>query len=334
MTSVHWDRFPVRLLTVIAAFAASLLGARVGHAYCLAVTEPVPDGWPQDTECFRGSDAALEVYWKNACASYSLQQDASRQVSFDQAREVAAKAFLAWKNVDCPQGGHPSIDATHDMSPVQCSAVQYNPSEPNQNVIVFRDDAWPHPGQFNTLGLTRLKYGVTSGEIFDADMEINSADHTLIAEGTPANDNEILLESVMTHEAGHFLGLGHSTVAGAIMYAKYHGEPLTLSEDDKAGICAIYPPDGTRRPKQALPLGVQQEPCNPDPRQGFSGACGSPDGGGTVNVEEVPVHRSSCSVCSVPSSRSPASEGPLFGLLGWVWATMRRSRIKRSPWHK
>ena len=107
--------------------------------------------------------------------------------------------------MECPGGGHPSIDATYDMSPVECSAVQYNPSQPNQNVIVFRDDAWPHPGQFNTLGLTRLKYGLTTGEIFDADMEINSTDdHKLIVDGVPAEQ--------------HLLRLATAVAGGAIVY--------------------------------------------------------------------------------------------------------------------
>jgi hypothetical protein len=317
----------------IFALAAALSISTTARAYCRAVTEAIPDDWPQDTECFTGSAAALEVYWKTACVSYSLQQNASKQVPFDQASAVAARAFAAWKNVDCPGGGHPSIDATHDMSPVECSAVQYNENGANQNLIVFRDDAWPHPGQFNTLGLTRLKYGVTSGEIFDADMEINStADRMLVVQGPPTA-NQILLESVITHEAGHFLGLGHSTDPKAIMYAKYHPDSVALSDDDKAGICAIYPPDGTRRAKQAMGGAVPEGDCDPMPHNGFSGACDSPPTSGTSGTSGTlvmggPVHRSSCSV----SLATPAEKWmPFVASFALALARLRRLRRTKSP---
>jgi hypothetical protein len=332
MPVVFFTKSFARAALMWGAVVATLSASRFASAYCRAVSEPIPDTWQQDVECFHGSDAALELYWKGSCASYSLQQNASKQVSFAQASAVAARAFAAWKNVDCPGGGHPSIDATHDMSPVECSAVQYNETLPNQNLIVFRDDAWPHPGQFNTLGLTRLKYGVTSGEIFDADMEINASDHTLVVDGPPG-PNEILLESVITHEAGHFLGLGHSTEPSAIMYAKYHADSVTLSDDDKAGICDIYPPDGTRRAKQA-PNGVAPGgPCDPTPLNGFSGACAAPNttgsGGSSIVVTNPlpPIHRSSCSVSHSASAENCA---PLFVFSAVALARLRRLRRSKS----
>src|SRR5262249_21192786 len=144
----------------------------------------------------------------------------------------------------------------------------------------FRDDAWPHQGDtFNTLGLTRLKFDIGTGEIFDADMEINSAEHDLVLEGTPG-PNQFLLASVLTHEAGHFLGLAHSQDPNAIMYPTYHPDSSQLSQDDIDGICAIYPPDGTR-PRDTGPV-VQQDACDAQPRHGFASACNSPGAGGTT----------------------------------------------------
>lgn len=55
--------------------------------------------------------------------------------------------------------------------------------------------------------------------------------------------------SVAIHEIGHTLGLNHSSVNGAIMFAFYGGIKQNLHADDQAGIASIY---GNRTPKVTL----------------------------------------------------------------------------------
>jgi hypothetical protein len=50
------------------------------------------------------------------------------------------------------------------------------------------------------------------------------------------------LQSILTHEAGHFMGLAHATDTNSIMYAFYQEGAIELTPDDQAGICNIYPP--------------------------------------------------------------------------------------------
>ena len=49
------------------------------------------------------------------------------------------------------------------------------------------------------------------------------------------------VESVLLHENGHVVGLGHSDVETAVMFASYHGVNRVLDPDDAAGVVALYP---------------------------------------------------------------------------------------------
>jgi len=71
---------------------------------------------------------------------------------------------------------------------------------------------------------------------------INPAD----ASGTTSG---IDLFTVLLHELGHALGLGHSTNSQSVMFETYSGTHRTLSADDIAGIQYLYgPPPDTGAP--------------------------------------------------------------------------------------
>ena len=59
------------------------------------------------------------------------------------------------------------------------------------------------------------------------------------------NGGDFDVETVLLHEQGHAVGLGHSTVAGAIMAAYYGGVQRTLGGDDISGISTLYPVSGS-----------------------------------------------------------------------------------------
>jgi hypothetical protein len=184
-----------------------------------------------------------------------------------------ARAFTRWTGKACP--GEPSdrvsIDV-RDVGPAKCTLVQYNKDQGNTNVIMFRDDQWPHNDPNNTLALTTVTYNPETGEIYDADMEVNTFTvRVSIADPVPPDGYDFA--SIVTHEAGHFLGLAHSGDAHATMFAQYRPGSTAMRElapDDVSGICSADRPDGTR----ATATGnVTADPCDPTPRRGLQSEC-------------------------------------------------------------
>ncbi|MGH7285686.1 MAG: matrixin family metalloprotease [Polyangiaceae bacterium] len=263
-----------RNAVAFAITSAALSAASNASAFCRTSTGGLVDGCTitEDECCTTG----LPLYWKNACVGYDIQQDASRQVSYDDAAQAIALAFTKWTGATCPTDGtgqsRASIDV-RDLGPVQCNQVQYNKDGPNQHAIIFDDAAWPHNDSNNTLALTTVTFDSTTGEIFDADMEINTAQQTLTVHD-PIPGDGYDLASIVTHETGHFLGMAHSGDSRATMYAHYRQGATSmrnLTDDDISGICSIYPPNGDR----VLGDGgtVPEDSCDPTPRHGFESSC-------------------------------------------------------------
>ncbi|XP_055297619.1 matrix metalloproteinase-2-like [Sitodiplosis mosellana] len=74
---------------------------------------------------------------------------------------------------------------------------------------------------------------------------------------TPSPDNKDSGSDLMyaaVHEFGHALGLDHSNVEEAVMYASYRNEFKGLHEDDRNGIQILYGPRGKDRSKKARML--------------------------------------------------------------------------------
>ncbi len=236
------------IAAAVAALCAACLGARAAEAYCRSAACPPhdPDGTTQGQVCTpaQDTDCGTPLQWRQPCISFSVQADASRQVDYATADGTLTRAFETWMGIDCG-GGPPSIQVL-DFSPVSCDLIEYNQHGGNANILIFRDDAWPHDtggGGVDTLALTTVTYDVDKGDIYDADIEVNTADNNFTTSDTPgASDVDLL--SVLTHETGHFLGLAHTTVMGATMFASYTPGTIDIrnpAPDDIAALCAAYP---------------------------------------------------------------------------------------------
>ncbi|MBX3234150.1 MAG: matrixin family metalloprotease [Labilithrix sp.] len=302
----------LRFFAAVTAGAALVLASSgTAHAYCRTTTVGVAANYnPQNSGCFT---EGLLLFWKNACVSYSIAEEGSRNVSSDDAKRIIDAAFATWPDQTCTGGGSPGIAVTN-IGNATCTTIGYNPDSPNQNLIVFRDDRWPYNDAFSTLGLTTVTFNAETGEIFDADLELNSSQRNLsTTDAVPANGFD--LASVVTHEAGHFYGLAHATDPRSTMFASYKPGSTalrTLQQDDADGLCAIYPDTKTRivSPSVSPTEAIAADACNPQPRHGFTALC----------VE--PKEEEGCAV-------APRASGNLSAVAGVLGAGLLAARRKR-----
>ncbi len=110
------------------------------------------------------------------------------------------------------------------------------------NGIYWHDDTWPTELVAGALAQTILHVDAM-GNLRDADIHVDGAAYRWSVDG---KGSTIDLRSILTHEIGHALGLGHSTVLGATMYATHPPGIAwrSIEQDDRDGVCALYPGAG------------------------------------------------------------------------------------------
>ncbi len=298
-----------------AAALASLMTPLEAQAYCR--TAGCDEGVGAQCSPAGPSDCGTVLSWPSACISYSLQADGTRLAPFETVQTLMRQAFDAWQTADCPSGT-PGLQVV-ETDTVQCRARDFQQSGgTNANLIVFRDDDWPYSSH-GILALTTVTYGLDTGTIRDADMEINS-EQVAFSFGDEGVTYDFL--SVVTHEAGHFLGLAHSTVEGATMVRDYDRGSVdlrSLSPDDVAGICAVYP-------------STELDACTPLPEGGLRGSCADEDGGGDGAIDDGATD-DGCAVAASTAGSASGRGAPAAWLLAaavGLVATRRRTRSRAS----
>jgi hypothetical protein len=283
----------------VATIGVLALPAPTALGFCRTTTCAIKK--PPDS-CIRDGNgcwtSGIPLFWPQQCLSYAVNVAASPRLGLDYAAALAVveRGFAHWPTASCTDGGSPSV-AFMSRPGLTCDQVEYNPTGPNANAILFRDSDWTHDSA--ALALTTVAFNVKTGQILDADMEINTA-----------NAMPIDLEFVVTHESGHFVGLDHSSEPAAVMFFQYNGPnnatgDAPLFSDDIDAICTAYPPS------RAVPV------CDYEPDKGFATECG----GDVV---------AACAVA--PISPSGDGNGIWIGAtvtLGAVLAHRRRARRRR-----
>lgn len=315
----------VKRLAAAGLSSACLFTASGAHAYCRTTTCDSKIETCTVHPTTRCPTSGLPLYWPDTCVTFGVNQAGSPRwgITYDEAHEAAQRAFQSWISADCGGGQHPSIGVVA-LGKIECDRVEYNypetgedfPPGPNANIIVFRDAVWPYSeapdSERTTLALTTITYLKDTGEIVDADIEINSATVQLSTSNTNITND---LQAILTHEAGHFLGLAHSEVQEATMHRLYNvnvGDATlrSLANDDRRGICDLYPPGA-----------VEVGDCRGEgPRFGFSRYCHNP------------VQASAGLLCStsLPQTREWSWLAGALGMGAAVLLTLRRQRAAQA----
>jgi len=197
-------------------------------------------------------------------AEYALRSPGSADLGEGTTATELQRGMDDWSRVDC-SGLRTSYQGTTSTGTA---------SFDGNSVVDWIESGWRSSSV--AIGVTTPQW---SGRcINQADMEMNGVNYTWITgAGRGGNVNAY---SIILHEGGHFMGLGHSSDRSATMYGSYGGGVDSITADDRAGICTLYPGSGASCPEVACPAGFE---C-------VSGSCEPITGDGTL-----------CSLCSADS---------------------------------
>jgi hypothetical protein len=285
----------------VATGAVAIAAPITAEAYCRSTT--CTGDCPRDADGCKTSGEKL--YWKGGCVGFSLQENGSVHIPMKYIEQVAQKSFVAWTELDCPDGL--STISFSELDPVACHEAEYNSGGTNANAIIFQDYKWKYTSVDNTLAKTTVTFDADTGEILDSDIEVNHANNNFTI-----NDDvvEYDLQSVLTHEIGHFIGLDHSPDFTATMYAGYEPGTIdqrTLEQDDVDAACAVYPPS-------------RQVSCDPTPKGGLGDQCGGAD----PDPPTPPPGCSTSAAAGMDTERGVAVGAIAVAGLSWIRRRARR----------
>jgi hypothetical protein len=222
---------------------AGINPARV-NAYCQLTTDSNEPG-----ECV---DTGRPLYWTCSNITYSVCPRDVGTPPFTEITTVIEDSFQTWADVECSEGPI-GFEFIRKNNPKECDdhwKFKEDPNldfSPNENLIIFVPD-WNdyYPREPKAFALTSVWHKVKTGIIQGFDMELNEDIGTFgICNRAKMRscDDIVDIQNVVTHEIGHIVGLGHSSVESAVMFKNSQTGDTSKREpkkDDIKGLCSVY----------------------------------------------------------------------------------------------
>ncbi|TMQ56901.1 MAG: matrixin family metalloprotease [Candidatus Eisenbacteria bacterium] len=198
----------------------------------------------------QGTTGIVQAHWlDSALPLSSVINPTNADIPSATALSIVQASAKTWENINtsyftvnpveytgAPGQVPPALDATDGQNSMFFDTAGAN-FAPGGSVIAF----------------VRSTIDLTDGHTLDADMVYNDRDFfssTSSPNLTPAppGQSSVDLQSVVTHEYGHYFGLDHTSVANATMIPFIIGDTRqrTLELDDRAGNSTIYPESAAR----------------------------------------------------------------------------------------
>ncbi len=219
--------FPALILLLpLLTFAVSLLIAVPAFSFLPQLTSSQPDRW---------SLTAFPIQWdlnpSTSGAHISGSQSVAQvmQASFDTWTSAPNTAVLVTRGADSSVSQEKNSPSNINLICFVCSDAPFGGTETLAVTVTTTADA---PGTSDGHGGTTQ----FAGQIIKGDIAFNPSTQFDTGGGTGQD-----LQTVATHEIGHFFGLDHSAVVRAVMFPFAPDVLTTLSYDDVAGISSLYP---------------------------------------------------------------------------------------------
>jgi hypothetical protein len=268
-----------------------------------------------------GTASGSGLFWPTRNLTYSFNTAGTTMLDNEAAKDAIRAAFGVWQESQlrtselsgCPGTAVATLPTSTDLTFSEGAVsdqnyVGYNYLNPtaNRNMILFRDSHWPHlltAPTSDLIGLTTVTYNVLTGEILDADIEINTDDFNLTV-----GDSNVAFDLLNTavHEVGHFLGFADSDVTTATMFSQTRRQETTkrqLSCDDAAILWFRYP---TGLPTTTCKASRVDESC---------GFCAAPGGLAYKPTIKLQDSYDGHSGCSCHSSQGAVGAGSALAAL-------------------